>query len=91
MARAKKPAPPPPPPPVTDEFRAACHAMVDRYLDAHPGTEAAMFAGDAGIKIECASTPASFSLKRGMIEGLYDIINSDPKGETTFTLAPDEE
>ena len=79
---ARKRTPLPPLPPVTEAFRAACHAMVDRYLDDHPGTEVAMFSGDNDRKVDCASVPSALSTKQGMIDLLYSIAHDD-------TNAPD--
>lgn len=75
MAR-KKPAPAPLPP-TAPEFRAACHAMVDRYLDDHPGTEVAIFAGDNDRAVNCASVPSALSTKQGMIDLLYSVAHGD--------------
>ena len=66
------------PPPVTETFRAACHRLVDRVLDEYPGTEVALFAVDFGCDVDAGSVPSGITVKRGMIDTLYEKINAEP-------------
>ena len=75
---ARRKAQPPPLPPVTAAFRAACHALVDRMLDAFPGTEVALFAVDFVRDVDAGSVPSGITVKRGMIDTLYTKINAEP-------------
>jgi hypothetical protein len=59
-----------------EALRIRSHTMLDELLTEHPETSVVMIAIDGKV-LEAASLPAALSVKRGMIDSLYEMIHVD--------------
>lgn len=62
------------PQPVTAEFRAECHQTLDTFLDMHPGTDSIGFIIDGLSGCKMVSLPKSLSVKKGLLNEVYDSV-----------------
>lgn len=60
------------------EFRAACHAAIDRMCD-EDGILTMVLLGESNTADHSASVPASWHLRRGVIIGAYEEYFPDKK------------